>query len=333
MTRKTLADVVGASAGPGFLGFPVCDPANTAGAGIAVLGAATATPYPQAGAYCAEGPAALRAASHAAAGTVGNMDFDLGGPLLPDNVVAVDCGDVPVDVAPVDAQGSDNNRSQIAGTVERLAAQQTVPVVLGGDDSVPIPVAAGLKADGSALSILQVDAHIDWRGDFAGERMGLSSTMRRISEMPYVDQIVQVGRRGAGSASAGDVQDALERGVHFENARGLDTSAINRAIAALPAGGRVLVCFDADALDPSVMPAVIGRLPGGLSYWHALDLLEACAKRCRIAGFCFTEFMPSADVDRLGALTATRLLANAIGQIARQGEGNPKNSHNEGYAK
>lgn len=321
MTRKTLADVVGASGGSaeaGFLGLPQCDPGDGAQADIAVLGAATATPYPQAGAYCSDGPDALRAASRAAAATVRNMDFDLGGPLLADGVAAVDCGDVPVELSPATPQARAANRARVTDAVEKLAARDAVPVVLGGDDSVPIPVAAGLAVAGQPLSVLQIDAHIDWRDTVGTERMGLSSTMRRISQMPHIGQIVQVGCRGAGSASMGDVQDALAHGVHFEGARGLDLAAIRRAVSALPADGRVLICFDADALDPSIMPAVIGRVPGGLSYWQALDLLEACTDRCRIAGLCFTEFMPSADVDGLGALTATRILTNAIGRIARQ---------------
>jgi agmatinase len=33
------------------------------------------------------------------------------------------------------------------------------------------------------VTILQIDAHIDWRDEVQGERLGLSSTMRRSSEM------------------------------------------------------------------------------------------------------------------------------------------------------
>lgn len=318
MAEKTLADVIGGASEGGFLGFPERAYADTGGARVAILGAATATPYARAGAYCAEGPAALRKASKAAAPTTANMDFDLGGPLLPEGVRAVDCGDAPIDSAPASPDAAAANRATLSRIVRSLASQRTIPVVLGGDDSIPIPVALGLEESPGPLAILQIDAHIDWRPDVAGETMGLSSTMRRISEMPHVGRIVQVGRRGAGSATAGDVEDALARGVHFEDARALSSDAIERAAAALPEGGPVLICFDADALDPSIMPAVIGRLPGGLSYWQALALIEACARRGPIAGFCFTEFMPPADVQGLGANTAVRVLANAIGRIARQ---------------
>jgi agmatinase len=69
------------------------------------------------------------------------------------------------------------------------------------------------------------------------------------------------------------------------------------------------------------MPAVIGRAPGGLTYWQAVDLLRGAAKRARIASFDLVEFMPSRDVDGLGALVAGRILATMVGVILRQAAG------------
>jgi agmatinase len=69
------------------------------------------------------------------------------------------------------------------------------------------------------------------------------------------------------------------------------------------------------------MPAVIGRAPGGLTYWQAVDLLRGAAKRARIASFDLVEFMPSHDVDGLGALVAGRILATMVGVILRQAAG------------
>ena len=53
---------------------------------------------------------------------------------------------------------------------------------------------------GRQVVILQIDAHIDWRDEVGGEHWGLSSNMRRASEMAHVTGIVQVGQRGIGSA-------------------------------------------------------------------------------------------------------------------------------------
>jgi agmatinase len=66
-----------------------------------------------------------------------------------------------------------------------------------------------------------------------------------------------------------------------------------------------------------VVPAVSGLSPGGLSYWQASDLLQATARRCRVAGAAFTELVPALDHDGASALVAARLLTQLLGSLAR----------------
>lgn len=176
---------------------------------------------------------------------------------------------------------------------------------------------AALDADGP-LTILQIDAHIDWRTSHMEEPLGLSSTMRRASEMAHVTQIVQVGARSIGSAHSDDVADALEWGAQIIPARDLHRTGVDAALSVIPEGARIALCFDVDALDPSIVPGVIGRAPGGLTYWQALELIEVAATRGRILAADFVEYQPDADVDGLGALTVSRLIAATLGILARQ---------------
>jgi agmatinase len=74
-----------------------------------------------------------------------------------------------------------------------------LPVVLGGDDSIPIPVLAAFRTGRALLYILQLDAHIDWRDEVKGVGDGYSSTMRRASEMPWVKR-----HRAGGGARGGE---------------------------------------------------------------------------------------------------------------------------------
>ena len=152
---------------------------------IAVLGVDHATPY-DAGkpSHSAGAPAALRAALSGYNRLPEHYDFDIGG-LRPDT--AVDCGDVPGDPA-----GPPGNREAItrAGRARRDAT--AIPVVLGGDDSVPIPMFRAFEHRGP-LTVVQIDAHLDWRDEVRGERYGWSSPMRRASEMPWIGGMVQVG--------------------------------------------------------------------------------------------------------------------------------------------
>ncbi|MCU9838084.1 arginase family protein [Ruegeria sp. WL0004] len=307
-----LKDMFGGGGAPGsFLGLPRAEP-GAPGADIVIFGADCATPYKSVGPYCAEGPAAMRAGSAAYAGDTAKVNFDLGGPVLLAGVRAIDAGDLSVE--PSDPA---HNRALIEATTRAVLSTGAVPVLLGGDDSLPIPLLAAY-ADHSPITILQIDAHIDWRDEVEGERWGLSSTMRRASEMPHVERIIQVGARGVGSARMDALKAAQAWGAHLIPAHELDTDGIERALALIPEDAQVVICFDCDALDPSIMPAVIAPTAGGLTYAQALRLIRGVSKRARIAGFDLVEFMPSNDRDGVGAVLAAQLLTTVLGLIGRQ---------------
>ncbi|MGB8812843.1 MAG: arginase family protein [Paracoccaceae bacterium] len=309
----SLGQMFGAGRVETFMGLPLCRDLSRLQAKVAVIGAAGCTPYPSVGFYCAGGPEAIRAAGAEYAANLAHVNFDLGGPMLPDGVLAVDAGDLPQDVD--DAAG---NRARIFGAVSQVLDRGGVPVLIGGDDSLPIPMLEAYGGRRRAFTVLQIDAHIDWRDEVGGERLGLSSTMRRASEMGHIERIVQVGQRGIGSARMQDMRDALDWGVQFVPGGEVARGGIWRAVDLIPVGAEVIICFDCDALDPSIMPAVIGRAAGGLGYWQALELIGAVAEKSRIVGFDLVEFMPERDVDGQGAMVAAQLLAGVIGIIARQ---------------
>jgi agmatinase len=136
--------------------------------------------------------------------------------------------------------------------------------------------------------------------------------------MDHVVRMIQVGQRGVGSARPQDVKDAVAAGVTFVPAGAVHRYGVAAVIELVPAGADVLIAFDCDALDPAIMPAVMGLAPGGLSYWQTLDLLHGVAAKARIANFNLVEFMPARDCNGAGALLAGRIVANVIGLLARQ---------------
>ena len=150
-----------------------------------------------------------------------------------------------------------------------------------------------------------------------GESLGLSSTMRRASEMKHIEHIIQVGARGIGSGHPMDYQDAVDWGVHFVTAYDVHNKGVQCAIDLIQPGANIIICLDVDALDPSIVPGVIGRTPGGLSYFQVLDLIKGASDTGTISAIDFVEYMPEVDVDNLGALVVSRLIANTMGIIAR----------------
>jgi agmatinase len=242
-----------------------------------------------------------------------HWDYDLGGPLLGNGKCRVaDLGNLPTKTR--DGKG---NRKLIEAQTRKILEAGAVPLMFGGDDSTPIPFIAGFSGS-RPLTILQIDAHIDWREERYGERFGFSSTMRRASEQPHVWRIVQAGARGIGSARHGEMTIANQWGAHIFTARHIHHNGLKDVLENIPEDSDCLITLDCDALDTSEMPAVAHPSPGGLTYMQVIDLIAGVADRARIAGFTMVEFVAKRDHDGAFAYTAGRIAANVIGHIARQ---------------
>ena len=124
---------------------------------------------------------------------------------------------------------------------------------------MPIPMIEAMGHSGEAYTILQIDAHIDWRDVHMGETHGLSSTMRRASEMGHIERIVQVGARGVGSAETSDYEDALAWGAQVFTGPDVHRHGLGPAIAAIPHGANLILCIDIDAMDHLSRPTRSGE--------------------------------------------------------------------------
>jgi agmatinase len=300
-----------------FLGLLAASPGSLAeaAADVAILGIPFGVAYPTPGltAGCADAPAALRARSRRLAHFADHHDFDLDGPMLVGSppLRVVDAGDI--DGTAEDGAG---NSAGAESAVRMILAAGAVPIVLGGDDSVPIPVLRAYS-DGAPFSVLQIDAHLDFRDEVGGVRDGYSSPMRRAAEMDHVERIVQVGLRGVGSARPSDVADARAAGNLLVTARELRQRGVAWLLEQLPEGGPVFIALDLDGLDPSVAPAVSGISPGGLSYDDVSDLIGGVAARCKVVGAAFTELVPALDVNGVSAMVVVRLVMRLLAGIDR----------------
>ncbi|WP_340317521.1 arginase family protein [Rhizorhabdus argentea] len=276
-----------------FLGLPHCDPADLDGQQVAILGVAEASPYAfEKRSHSAKSPRVLRKISQTIARSLGQHDFDLDRTILPnkgDGGGLVDCGDVPTD--PRDAEG---NRARIRHEVRHILQAAAVPIILGGDDSVPIPVIAAYEGHGP-LTILQVDAHVDWADSIAGNAHGYGSPMRRASEYDWVTGMVQVGIRGLGSGESWQHDDARAWGSQLVTSYALHAEGIEAALRHIPDGAKLFVSIDCDGIDPAVLPAVNMPTPGGLSYEDMVLLLRGAAAKARIAGLAILEYVPERD--------------------------------------
>jgi agmatinase len=299
-----------------FCKLPAADLAALPDISVAVFGASEASPYDTSKpSHSANAPGAMRAASQIFAGQLRQFDFDLEEALFgPEGQTwgMADCGDVPTDRT--DAEG---NRRRITEATRAILAAGAKPIILGGDDSVPIPWFAGFEGRGP-YTVLQVDAHADWADIIKGNGLGYGSTMRRAAEMPWITGMVQVGTRGLGSGDRGQIDDARNWGSHIVTMRDWRRSGVEAALAHIPQGAQVLISIDCDGLDPAVLPAVNMPTPGGLTYLDMMELLTGVAAKAQIAGLAIVELVPERDDGHgLSALTAARLAAVTMGLMHR----------------
>lgn len=285
-------------------------------ADIAVLGVPFGQPYGIRGVHHdhVNGPEAIRRASDRVVRALHHYDFDIGGPLfMGRDIRMVDCGDVRAD--PYDLMGHFHRTEE---AVRKILSAGALPLILGGDHSIPIPVMRAYEGRGP-VTLIQLDAHLDWREDVGGVTQGLSSTIRRASEMDHIGEIFQIGLRGQGSARPEDFVAAKAYGSNLITAHELHDAGYRAILDRIPDGGSYYITVDADGLDPAYAPAVAGPAPGGISFHEARGLIQGLVRKGRVVGMDVVEITPAVDVNRLTAITAGRLFVNLIGTAVAEG--------------
>ena len=207
---------------------------------------------------------------------------------------------------------------------ESLFAANQVPVILGGDHSVPFGAIEAAAARHPGLGVLHLDAHADLREAYEGFVWSHASIMHNVDRrLAGVSRIVQLGVRDLGRAEHERIESSARRIVTFFDsdtaaraARGEPWAAVlEEAVSALPS--KVWVSFDIDGLDPSLCPHTGTPVPGGLSFQQAVGLLLAVASSGRrIVGADLSEVAPGPRGDEWDANVGARILYKMIGAAA-----------------
>jgi agmatinase len=300
-----------------FLDFPLALDLDALDAAIAILGIPYGMPYRAAEMANdqSRAPDAIRLASDQTPCTRECFDWDLGGPLLDGrDIRIVDCGNVTAD--PSDHREHYRRAEAAAKKIFRAGATL---VTLGGDHGVPIPVMRALEGFAEGITLVHVDAHLDWRDESHGEREGFRSPIRRASEMAWFDRIVQIGIRGIGSLPAAEVEEVRALGAEIITAYEMHDTGMDAVLARIPDGGPYYLTIDADGLDPTIMPAVMSQAPGGLTWVQTRKLIHGLVKKGRVLGMDLVEIAPSHDLGKITLVHAERLICNFIGACVRAG--------------
>jgi agmatinase len=280
-----------------FLGVPTCEPSAGAVASrharAAVLGAPVDTQVVPSRPGTSLGPGACRAASQQYAGNP-TLEYELD---VADWWRLVDCGDAAIEVGDIA-----RFHAQITASVGEVLDGGAVPILLGGDHSVPNAAMAALAArtDGR-VGFLNIDAHLDTADEVDGERMTMASPVARAVDHPNVEaqNVVVFGARGLAN-SFDEIENARRLGVRYYTmaeitARGL-TATLDEALDAVWDGVEtVYVSFDNDAADAGVAPGTTAPEPFGFTAREMLQIAERVGGR-GVGLLDVVELSPTYDV-------------------------------------
>lgn len=294
-----------------FFRSPICEDLSSIDADVGILG----IPYDAGVAYrpgTRFGPREIRThsvryGSWGGSLTAGYFDINTRERRM-EGISLVDCGDV--DVAYYDIE---RNLGRIESDVAAILSSGTFPVLVGGDHSVSYPCVRAFKELGP-IDIVHFDAHLDWVDEIDGIRYGNGSPMRRISELPFVRNMVHIGIRDVRSRET-DYRAALDRGALIVTRQELREIGVAGVLEKLPELGNVYVSLDIDGLDPAIAPGTGTPTADGMQYHELRGLFQGVAERGHIAGFDLVEVNPYLDNHGQTSLLAATLILECLGAV------------------
>ncbi|WP_170358932.1 agmatinase [Ruegeria arenilitoris] len=199
----------------------------------------------------------------------------------------------------------------IKESYDAILAQGVIPVAMGGDHSITLPILRAVAAKHGPVALVHVDAHADVNDEMFGERETHGTVFRRAYEEGLIvpDRTFQVGIRGSGYA-ASDFTEAKGWGFRQFPAWELwqqNLTQIGALIRKEIGKHPVYVTYDIDSLDPAYAPGTGTPEIGGLTTPQALQLIHALGGM-NVVGCDLVEVSPPYDPSGNTALTAANLL-------------------------
>lgn len=192
-------------------------------------------------------------------------------------------------------------------TTYRIAARNKLPVTLGGEHSLTWAAVRGIsKHLQQKVGIIQVDAHADLRDRYEGNKHSHASVMNLLVQEGY-----SLASLGVRAICEEERVYRKQNDIFYMDGEELVRKNISSVI--LPEGFPELVylTIDLDALDPSIMQGVGTPVPGGLSYYQVIDLVESALAGKRCIGIDMVELAPQTG-ELTSAFTAASLLQRIL---------------------
>ena len=223
-----------------------------------------------------------------------------------DSLQVADIGDVAINTFNI----AESMRI-IEDAYDGILSHGCIPMTLGGDHTVALPILRALAKKHGPVGMVHVDAHADINDEMFGEKVAHGTPFRRAVEEGLLDgkRVAQIGLRATGYA-ADDFDWPREQGfrvVQAEECWHKSLDPLMAEIAEQLGAGPVYLSFDIDGLDPAFAPGTGTPEIGGLTTIQALEIIRGC-RGLDLVGCDLVEVSPPYDTSGNTSLTAANLL-------------------------
>ena len=215
-----------------------------------------------------------------------------------------DKGDLPL------AESSEDD-ARIRSEVTSSLVEGGIPLLLGGDHAVTVPIMQAIHAHCGPVMILHFDAHPDLYDDFDGNPRSHASPFARIMEAGLASRLVQVGIRTLNKHCR---EQAARFDIEIIDMRGFAPDLVPLF------DGPTYISLDLDGIDPAFAPGVSHAEPGGLTVRDVLAVLDRVTGP--IVGADIVELNPRFDVNGVTAILAAKLVREIASRAAFNREKN-----------
>ena len=181
------------------------------------------------------------------------------------------------------------------------------PILIGGEHSLTIGAVKTFRD----VSVVFIDAHLDFRNEYLGIKNSHACISRRVSEIVGVENVFSIGVR---SFSREEKNDAEKTGLKYFSSFDVKEKGIENIINNLHLKEKVYLSLDMDGVDPSYAPGVGNPEPFGLTPADVVKCIKILSDR--LVGFDITEVCPNYDHGNT-SLLAARIIRDLIGCVGK----------------
>lgn len=223
-----------------------------------------------------------------------------------DALQVADLGDVPINTYSID-----KSMPIITDFYRRVLGAGCVPLTMGGDHTIALPILRALQQQHGPVALVHVDAHADVNDDMFGEPIAHGTPFRRAVDEGLLqnDKVWQIGLRGSGY-SAEDFDWPRQQGFRIVQAHEVwyqSLAPLMDGIRAEIGDAPCYLSFDIDGIDPCFAGGTGTPEIGGLTVPQALEIVRGC-RGLNLVGADLVEVAPPYDTTGNTSLLAANLL-------------------------